>query len=154
MLLPRLRTITEEVHGAADGPAYFSSVVERLKTDPSPDAPPSDAPKKITYDEMILSLLLKVFEEAREKGLIAPRGGNEERLRETLVASLKGHVSKLGEETERLKKELALEEEERNKKITSEDIHEGFESHVGFIYFYAFSNGIYASVVCSARTRA
>ncbi|KAL5524797.1 CDC37 [Sanghuangporus sanghuang] len=129
VLLPRLRTVTEEVHGAPDGPAHFSSIVERLKTNPSPDAPPSNAPKKITYDEMILSLLLKVFEEAKEKGLTTPGGGNEERLRESLVASLKGHVSKLGDETERLKKELGKEEAEKSKKITSEDIHEGFESH-------------------------
>ncbi|KAL5482910.1 CDC37_3 [Sanghuangporus weigelae] len=129
ILLPRLRTITEEVHGAPDGPAHFSSIVERLKTNPSPDAPPSKAPKKITYDEMILSLLLKVFEEAKEKGLTTAGGENEERLRECLVASLKGHVSKLGDETERLKKELEKEEAEKLKKITSEDIHEGFESH-------------------------
>ncbi|KAL5492615.1 CDC37_2 [Sanghuangporus weigelae] len=129
VLLPHLRTITEEVHGAPNGPAHFSSIVERLKTNPSPDAPPSKAPKKITYDEMILSLLLKVFEEAKEKGLTMSGGGNEKRLRECLVASLKGHVSKLGDETERLKKELEKQEEEKSKKIISEDIHEGFESH-------------------------
>ena len=76
---------------------------------------------------MILSLLLKVYEDAKEKGVTER---NDERLRETLIANLKGHVAKLGETQERLKKELAHEEEEKAKKITSENIHEGWESHV------------------------
>ncbi|KAH8113509.1 hsp90-like protein [Phellopilus nigrolimitatus] len=125
VLLPRLRTITEEVHGAPDGPAQFSRIVEQLKTNPSPQAPETDSPHKLTYDEMILSLLLKVFEDAKEKGV----DKNDERLREVLIANLKGHVAKLGERQEELKKDLEKEEEERTKKITSESIHDGYDSH-------------------------
>ena len=126
VLLPRLRTITEEVHGADDGVAQFNNTVERLKTNPSPDAPPSDSPNKLTYDQMILSLLMQVSDGAREKGL----DRNDERLRETLIAALKSHITKLGETTEKLKKDLKAELDEKSKKITSETIHEGFESKV------------------------
>lgn len=126
MLLPRLRTITEEVHGAPDGPAQFSKIVEQLKTNPSPDAPSTDAPNKITYDEMVLALLLQVYDDAKQKGV----DKNDDRLREVLIANLKGHIVKLGEHQERLRKDLEKEEEEKAKKITSESMHEGFESHV------------------------
>jgi cell division cycle protein 37 len=126
VLLPRLRTITEEVHGADDGPAEFSKIVERLKTNPSPEAPPSNSPNKISYDQMILSLLLQVYEGAKEKGL----DKNDDRLRETLIANLKSHIAKLGETTEKLRKDLDAELSEKNKKITSESIHDGWDSHV------------------------
>lgn len=128
VLLPRLRTITEEVHGAVDGPAEFSKIVEQLKTNPSPDAPETNAPRRLTYDEMVLSLLLQVYADAKEKGA----DKNDDRLREALIANLKGHVAKLGEQQEKLKKELEHEIEERDKKITSENVHDGWESHVSF----------------------
>ncbi|KAL5531180.1 hypothetical protein ACEPAG_4056 [Sanghuangporus baumii] len=76
----------------------------------------------IDYTQPLATLLKVVTTAAQEQAEYSL-----ERLRECLVASLKGHVSKLGDETERLKKELQKEEEEE--KITSEDIHEGFESH-------------------------
>ena len=37
---------------------------------------------------------------------------------------------RMAEHQEKLRKELAAEEEEQTKKITSDDLHEGFESHV------------------------
>lgn len=80
---------------------------------------------------MILSLLLKVYGDAKEKGVEK----NDERLRETLIGNLKGHVANLGERQEALKKELEQEEEEKNKKITSESIHEGWDSHVSNLFF-------------------
>lgn len=126
VLLPRLRTITEEVHGATDAPAQFSRIVEQLSSNPSPAAPETDGPKKLTYDEMLLSLLMQVRQDAKEKGV----ENNRERLGEVLVTNLKGHVAKLGEQQEKLKKELVEEESEKSKKITSEDIHEGWDSHV------------------------
>lgn len=128
VLLPRLRTITEEVHGATDSPAQFTRIVEQLTSNPSPDAPTTDAPKTLTYDEMLLSLLMQVRQDAKEKGV----ENNRERLGEVLVTNLKGHVAKLGEQQEKLKKELAQEEAERAKKITSDDLHEGWDSHVRF----------------------
>ena len=137
ILLPRLKSITEDVQSASDGPAHFSRIVEQLKTnpspagpDPGPDAGQGPGAKKLTYDEMVLSLLLKVYDDAREKG-VGKGSGNEERLREELVKSLKEHITKLGERQETIKKELENEEREKAKKITSEDIHDGFDSSVG-----------------------
>ena len=124
--MPRLRTITEEVHNATDGPAQFSRIVEQLKTNPSPDAPrpdpdfgPGPGGKRLTYDEMVLSLLMKVYDDAREKG-VGKGSGNEARLQEELVKNLKEHITKLGERQETIKKELDSEEKEKSKKITSE----------------------------------
>lgn len=114
------------MHGAVDGPAEFSKIVEQLKTNPSPDAPESEAEKVVTYDEMILNLLLKVHEDVREKGL----DKNDERLRESLIQGLKSHIVKLGEVQEKHKTELEAEEKEKAKKITSEALHDGWDSHV------------------------
>ncbi|KZT25387.1 hypothetical protein NEOLEDRAFT_1045044, partial [Neolentinus lepideus HHB14362 ss-1] len=123
VLHPRLVSIKEQV--AADGPDYFSSLVERLRTNPSPDAPPTNAPNQPTYDAMILSLLLQVYEEAKKKGVTK----GDPKLGETLVAALDTHVKQLGEHTEKLEKELDELEEEQKKKITSDDIKEGWENH-------------------------
>ncbi|TFK52604.1 hypothetical protein OE88DRAFT_1698479 [Heliocybe sulcata] len=123
VLHPRLIAIKDQV--ASDGPEYFSSLVERLRTNPSPDAPPTNAPNQPTYDAMILSLLLQVYEETKKKGVKK----DDPKLGETLVAELDMHVKRLGEHTEKLRGELHDLEEEQNKKITSDDIHEGWENH-------------------------
>ncbi|TDL17727.1 hypothetical protein BD410DRAFT_794026 [Rickenella mellea] len=125
VLLPRLRTITEDVHAAPDGPQYFSQLVERLQKEPSPEAPAKpQGGQSITYDDMILSLLRQITAEAKEKGV----ENNNERLREALIAGLKGHVAKLGEHQETIKKELADEEAEKHKKITSDDMKDGWDN--------------------------
>ena len=54
----------------------------------------------------------------------------EERLGKELATEMAKHVKQLGEMIERDKKELADEVAEQKKKITTDDIHEGFESHV------------------------
>ncbi|EJC99020.1 hsp90-like protein [Fomitiporia mediterranea MF3/22] len=135
VLLPRLRSITEDVHNSSNTPAEFSRIVEQLRTSPSPLAPPPPDPaifgpeaakqRQVPYDEMILSLLMKVYEDAKEKGVAA----TDDRLAEVLVKNLKGHVARLGEEQERLKKELDGEEREKDKKITSEHLHDAWDSH-------------------------
>ena len=124
VLKPRLVAITSEVE--EKGPAHFSSLVERFKTNPSPDAPRTEAPEQKTYDEMLLSLMLQVWEGAKKKGVEK----DDPKLGEALVAGLKEHLQKMDVHQEKLKKDLAHEEAEAKKKITSEDIHEGFDSHV------------------------
>lgn len=100
--------------------------MEKLQTHPSPDAPPTNAPGQPTYDAMVLSLLMQVSEEAKKAA--ADKG------QDVLVAKIKEglarHVVQLGEHTDKLKKDLAEEEKEQKKHITSEDIHEGFDSKV------------------------
>lgn len=75
---------------------------------------------------MIQSLLLRVWEEAKEKGITK----NDPGLDKALVVGLQEHVTKLGDHQEKIEIELATEEAEQMKKITSEDIHEGFDSKV------------------------
>lgn len=124
VLNPRLAQIAKDVEDK--GPAYFSSLVEKFKTNPSPARPPTNAPDQKTYDEMMLSLLLQVWEDAKKKGVEK----DDPKLAEALVSGLKEHEKRMGEHQAKLRKDLAHEEEEAHKKITSEDIHEGFDSHV------------------------
>ncbi|EKM51968.1 uncharacterized protein PHACADRAFT_262403 [Phanerochaete carnosa HHB-10118-sp] len=123
VLEPRLHQITADVE--AKGPAEFSSLVERFKTNPSPEKPPTNAPQQKTYDEMLLALMLKVWEEAKKEGVEK----DDPKLSEALAKGLKKHIEELGKHQEKLKQELAQEEVEQKKKITSDDIHEAWESH-------------------------
>ncbi len=124
VLKPRLAAIAKEVE--AQGPPHFSSLVERYKTNPSPERPPTNAPEQKTYDEMLLALMLQVWEEAKKKGVEK----DDPKLGDALVDGLKVHLVRIDEHQEKMRKELAAEEEEMKKKITSEDIHEGFDSKV------------------------
>ncbi|PCH39987.1 hypothetical protein WOLCODRAFT_136594 [Wolfiporia cocos MD-104 SS10] len=123
VLGPRLQTITEEV--ASKGPGHFSVLVERFQTAPSPEAPPTNAPGQKTYDEMLLALMLKVYDDTKKKGV--EKG--DPKLGEALLEGLKTHIVQMSEHQKGLKKELEQLEEETKRKITSDDIHEGFESH-------------------------
>ncbi|KAF8508208.1 Cdc37 N terminal kinase binding-domain-containing protein [Gautieria morchelliformis] len=119
VLLPRLRTITNDVQSG--GHIHFSSLVERLKTQPPTEAPAEGQP---TYDQMLQSLLLQVWEETKEKGVRR----DDPELDKALVDGLQGHLTKLGEHQENIKVELEAEEKEQTRKITSDDLHEGFDS--------------------------
>ncbi|KAI0669237.1 Cdc37 N terminal kinase binding-domain-containing protein, partial [Trametes maxima] len=123
VLKPRLQRIAQEVE--AQGAPQFSSLVERFKTNPSPEAPPTNSPEQKSYDEMLLSLMLQVWEDTKKKGVEK----DDPKLSDALVAGLKAHLAKMDEHQGKLKKDLAEEEEEQTKKITMEDLHEGFESH-------------------------
>ncbi|TBU61928.1 Cdc37 N terminal kinase binding-domain-containing protein [Dichomitus squalens] len=122
VLRPRLAAIAQDVD--SQGPPHFSSLVERFKTNPAPDKPPTNAPDQKTYDEMLLALMLQVWEEAKKKGVEK----DDPKLGQALVEGLKTHLVRIDEHQEKLRKELAKEEAEMHKKITSEDIHEGFDS--------------------------
>ncbi|KAG8823344.1 hsp90 co-chaperone Cdc37 [Serendipita sp. 411] len=118
-LYPKLVEITKTV--AEGGPSAFSSTVERLKTQPSPDAP---APGQKKYDEMIYDAMMSVREECKAEGL----DGKDDKLGEALVAKLEGQKKQLLDRQEYLKQEIVKEKAEQDKKITSDDIHEGFSS--------------------------
>lgn len=72
---------------------------------------------------MILNLLEQVAAQAREKA-----AGDQEKLGKLLEDGVGGHVQKLGEEIAKLKRELDGLYKEKAKHITTEDIHEGFDS--------------------------
>lgn len=126
VLKPRLQNISADLSSSSTPLPDLSNLVERLQTNPSAEAPPTNAPGQPTYDAMILSLLLQVSEEAKK----ASDGKGDQAIGENVKSGIKAHVEKLEEHTESLKKELATEEAEQKKHITSEDIHEGFESKV------------------------
>ncbi|KAG2156016.1 Cdc37 N terminal kinase binding-domain-containing protein [Suillus bovinus] len=120
VLSPRLHSIRATLGSADGGLKYFQQLVEKLQTQPSPEAPPTNAKDQPTYDAMILSLLLQVWDSA--KSLPADE-------REAAVLSgLDKHIKQLADHTKKLEKDLDVEENEQKKHITSEDIHEGFES--------------------------
>lgn len=122
VLAPRLHDFRAKLDSADGGLKYFQQSVERLQTNPSPEAPPTNAKDQPTYDAMLLSLLLQVWGDAKS----LPADEQE-------VAVLSGvdkHIAQLVEHTKNLEKDLAAEEKEQRKHITSEDIHEGFDSKV------------------------
>ena len=124
VLKPRVAQIGAEVE--EKGPAHFSALVEKFKTSPSPAAPPTNAPGQPTYDAMVLSLMLQIWEDAKKNGVEK----DDPKLGDALVAGLKAHLPKIDEAQKKLRQDLEKEEAELHNKITSEDIHDGFDSHV------------------------
>lgn len=105
--------------------------MERLKTDPSPDKPPTGHEKQPTYDEMILDLLIRIYASAKETlASKSESDPDEEAWREVLVREITKHEEELGERNEELRGLVGKEEKEQGSKITSEDIKEGFSSGV------------------------
>jgi hypothetical protein len=128
VLLPRLQKLADELSSANDAAAEFANKAEQLKDRPSPESPPG--PNARPYDEMILALLLRVYQDVKDKGVIRedPGFGNE------LILALKVHITQLGEDIDKKKADLDKELKEKAKKITTEGIHEGFESKVRIPY--------------------
>ena len=102
VLKPRIQKITEEVE--AQGAPHFSALVEQFKTNPSPEKPPTNSPDQKTYDEMLLNLMLQVWEEAKKKGVEK----DDPKLLDTLVAGLKEHLVKMDEHQAKLVHVLTL----------------------------------------------
>ncbi|OJA17234.1 hypothetical protein AZE42_00165 [Rhizopogon vesiculosus] len=120
ILAPRLHGIRATLSSADGGLKYFQQLVERLQTDPSPEAPPTNAKDQPTYDAMVLSLLLQIWDGAKSLPVDEQEAA--------ILSGLDKHITQLSEHTKQLEKDLVVEEKEQRKHITSEDIHEGFES--------------------------
>jgi hypothetical protein len=148
VLLTRLHAFQPEL--AQSGKSRFSSEVERLRTNPSPDAPKTNAPKPVPYDEMILRLLETIANEAREGA-----GSDEGKLEKLLQERLEFHVKKLGDVTEERRMERDDLLKEKAKHITMDDIHDGFSSKVtcpsAVISSTQFT--LKSSSVCSSKAR-
>jgi cell division cycle protein 37 len=126
VLQPRLQSISAAISTNPTPLTYLSNLVEQLQTNPSPDAPPTNAPGQPTYDAMVLSLLLQVSEAAKKEA----KGKGEVVVGEKVKEGLERHLVQLGEHTEQLGKDLEAELKEQKKHITSEDMHDGFDSKV------------------------
>ncbi len=128
---PRIEDVYAKLENADPSPSvYFNNLVEQLEQNPSPDAPPTNAPGQPTYDAMMLSLLLQVSKAARDQvgGLAAAE--KEEKVGKALRTELGKHLEMLKKTTGEMKKDLEVELAEQKKHITSEDIHDGFDSKV------------------------
>ena len=132
ILLARLKKLQNELTNSTDMPAAkrFSNEVDRLRTSPSPDAPPVESAQPVPYDEMIRRLLEAVADEARTAVDEAGKKGDEEKLGEVIREKLAGHIEKLGGVIVTSQKEKTQLEEEKKKTITTEDMHEGWDSKV------------------------
>ncbi|OXC85092.1 cell division cycle protein 37 [Cryptococcus neoformans] len=153
VLRPRIETIISGL--SSSGLDHYRAVQRRMKEDPSPEKPETGAPNQPTYDMMLSQLLSDVFREGAwlvEGGKVEGNGvlyngkkvddntglpdwataevpeGKKELLAEKLEQRLRWHVSELNRRDEQVKKEIEKEEGELKKKITSDDIHEGWSS--------------------------
>ncbi|KAI6147322.1 Cdc37 N terminal kinase binding-domain-containing protein [Pisolithus tinctorius] len=123
VLAPRLKRIREqdsEDVRTLTGLPLFQHLVERLETSPSSAAPPTNAKNQPTYDAMVLSLLLQIYDEAK------PLPSDEQE--KAILSCLDRHISQLADHTKKLEKDLEEEVREQKKHITSEDIKEGWEN--------------------------
>ncbi|KAF8270812.1 Cdc37 N terminal kinase binding-domain-containing protein [Lactarius quietus] len=118
VLLARLRAFQHKL--AQSDSSCFSSEVYRLRTNPSPEAPLTNVAEPVPYDEMILSLLQTIAEEAQEQAYSDKGTQLEERL--------EFHVNRLESITEERKKERDALLKEKSEHITMDDLHEGLES--------------------------
>ncbi|EIN12685.1 hsp90-like protein [Punctularia strigosozonata HHB-11173 SS5] len=125
ILLDRLKGFSDALQGASDAPSFFSHTVERLQTQPSPEGPKTNAADKVTYDGMLLAVLNKASEDAKAK---KEESKSDPDLGELLIDEIKMHVMKLGEAIENWQKELEELQKEKTKKITTEDMHDGWDS--------------------------
>ncbi|ORY23805.1 putative Hsp90 co-chaperone Cdc37 [Naematelia encephala] len=153
VLRPRIVSIAEGV--SSKGADYYRSVQRRLREDPSPDKPSTGAANQPTYDQMMGQLLSDVwresahlvdgatFDEAKKsvvkdgKKVDEKTGvpdwaegslpdGKKEVLATRLEERLRWHLKELDNRDKEVRTEIEELEKEMHKKITSEDIHDGW----------------------------
>ncbi|ODN96495.1 cell division cycle protein 37 [Cryptococcus wingfieldii CBS 7118] len=118
ILRPRIEAIITGL--SANGFDHYRAVQHRIKEAPSDEKPQTGAPNQPTYDMMLGQLL-----EDWATGEIPQ--GKKEALKEVLEERLKWNVDELVRRDAEVKKEIEKEEAEMRKKITSDDIHEGWD---------------------------
>jgi cell division cycle protein 37 len=134
--------------------------VRKLKEEPSDAKPATGAQNQPTYDMMMLSLVLSVWKEAGETlglandpksdpaGITANNSGIDQTEAEAwakaLSARMEKHTDELVKRTEQAKKEIDDEEKEQKKKITSDDVKEGWSTSVSG-FFKTFERGFFLS---------
>ncbi|KXN88079.1 Hsp90 co-chaperone Cdc37 [Leucoagaricus sp. SymC.cos] len=133
VLLPRVTTISSKLADPSTDPiSYFNSQVEKLEKDPSKDCPPGNDPSKPeqTYDGMLLILLRGVTDVVKKRVQASNVAESEKdaKLGKELATEMAMHAEQLKKSIDDKKRELEQELKEQNKKITSEDIHDGFDS--------------------------
>lgn len=155
VLRPRIVSVIDGVK--AKGVPHYRAVQRRIKEQPSPEKPATGAANQPTYDMMMGQLLSDVWREAawlvdgdakvvngvvmKGSAKVDEKSGEpawaseatvpdakSEVMAQALVERLEWHVKALDQRDADVRKEIAHEEAEGKKKITSEDIHEGWSS--------------------------
>jgi cell division cycle protein 37 len=137
---------------------HYRAVQRRLKENPSDEKPATGAPNQPTYDMMLGQLLEDVYREAAyiadgattsAAGQVTYEGKKvDEKLplpgwadgvlpdnkvqavQKAAEDRLEWHLKELDRRDQEVKKEIAKEEAEQNKKITSENIKEGWDASI------------------------
>ena len=138
VLLPRITDIANKLADPSiDTVPYYNAQVEKLEKEPSKDCPPGNDSSKSeqTYDGMLLILLRGITEVVKkriqESNVAEPE--KQTQLARELASEMNMHVKQLAKSIDDKKRELEEEISEQKKKITSDDIHEGFVNKV--LYF-------------------
>jgi cell division cycle protein 37 len=152
-LRPRIQTIADGV--SSKGVDYYRSVQRRIKENPSDEKPATGAANQPTYDMMIGQLLGDVFREGcwimegaqvtngrvmKDGKVVDEKSGEpswstgeipenkKEGLKVVLEERLDWHLKELDRRDKEVKVEIETEEAENKKKITSEDMTEGWNT--------------------------
>jgi cell division cycle protein 37 len=152
-LRPRIQTIADGV--SSKGVDYYRSVQRRIKENPSNEKPATGAANQPTYDMMIGQLLGDVFREGcwimegaqvtngrvmKDGKVVDEKSGEpswstgeipenkKEGLKVVLEERLDWHLKELDRRDKEVKVEIETEEAENKKKITSEDMTEGWNT--------------------------
>ncbi len=151
VLRPRIQSV---INGLSErGVDHFRAVQRRLKEAPSDEKPQTGAANQPSYDMMMGQLLGDVWREAAwvvegakvEGGVVMKDGkkvdeksgepswtsgavpeGKKEGLTRALEERLSWHLAELDRRDGEVKKEIEEEEKEQKKKITSDDIKDGW----------------------------
>ncbi|KAH0596243.1 hypothetical protein MHUMG1_06104 [Metarhizium humberi] len=125
-LLSSLRTHASEAAGRNPGEIAFKAVMETAgdpkddQVPPRPEGLHSDGKEPKTYSQMMAALLDEV-----NKALDAKKPDDRY---QAMITELQGHVDKINELQRELTPKLEKLLKEEGKKITSADIHTGFDS--------------------------
>jgi cell division cycle protein 37 len=156
VLLPRIKELTAELTSHPSPLARFNSAVEQLQKNPSKDCPPGNDGTKIeqTYDGMLINLYRQVVEDSKNKvsSSNVPDSERDEKLGEIIKAGMKLHCEKLQETIEKDAKELEVEVNEQKKRITSDDIHDGFSNTVSNYTCFGMLNTLHIITVHAGQS--
>ncbi len=154
-LRPRIAAV---ISGLTEkGSDHFRAVQRRLREAPSDEKPKTGAPNQPTYDMMLGQLLSDVWRESAwlvegakvVDGKVEKDGqkvdektgqptwaeeaipeNKRDMMSQALKERMEWHLTELDARSTDVKKEIETEEKEQKKKITSDDIHEGWDKTV------------------------
>lgn len=121
-ILPLLHALAENTD--KEGASFYEREVSRL-TAGRESRGNKDGPDGPTLDDILLSLLLQINLEPDVK-----ESHGSSKLGDSLVSSMKSHQSKIVQRQKDIETQLREMDDEDKKKITSDDLHDGWNSSV------------------------